>query len=142
MSRDAATSALLPASCRWCRCCLIVLTSLLLIAHASAGKQSEARSWADTEAGGGREAAPPATTGHDVVYTFDNVFSLFYRDVLRWLAILEDVLSETIRAHFFNGLVDRRTIKLSLRLFAQNLVVMLREQGYFLPSPPPLVAAS
>lgn len=78
----------------------------------------------------------PETTDLEEVYTFDRMWSILYQDLTRWLAILEDVIAETIRAHFFNGLVDRRTIKMGIRYFAQNAFISLREEGFFGSSTP------
>ena len=67
----------------------------------------------------------------DYIYSFDKVWTLFYTDVVRWMAILEDVIAETIRSQFLNGIVDRKTVKLGLRYFMQNLFISLSQQGYF-----------
>ena len=107
--------------------CLIVLTSLLITS--TAAKQSDY--------GSRNTQIMPETTDMEEVYTFDQLWSLLYQDLTRWLAILEDVIAETIRAHFFNGLVDRRTIKMGIRYFAQNAFISLRDQGFFQSSPSP-----
>lgn len=102
--------------------CLIVLPSLLIVTS-SAAKQSPY----------GYRNTQIMTEATDVeeVYTFDKLWNLLFQDVTRWLAILEDVIAEVIRAHFFNGLVDRKTIKVGIRYFTQNAFISLQEQGFF-----------
>lgn len=71
------------------------------------------------------------SSNNDYIYSFDKIWTLFYTDVVRWMAILEDVIAETIRSQFLNGIVDRKTVKLGMRYFMQNLFISLSQQGYF-----------
>lgn len=113
--------------------CLIVLTSLPITS--TDAKQSDVRYPARNT------NLMHETDLEENVYTFDKLWSVFYQDVTRWMAILEDVIAETIRTHFFNGLVDRKTIKRGLRVFAQNAFISLQQQGYFAESSRRLVSS-
>lgn len=135
-------TTMMPASLMLLTGCLIVLTSLPITS--TDAKQSDQQHRTSSSARNAHLSMHETATDVDQVYTFDQLWSLLYQDVTRWMAILEDVIAETIRTHFFNGLVDRKTIKRALRAFTQNALIMLREQGYFesshmlLSSLPPL----
>ena len=63
-------------------------------------------------------------------FDFDRVWELMYEDLMRWLAIFEDVLAESLREQFFDGIVDRKTVKRALRFFAQNLLASMKTSGF------------
>lgn len=64
---------------------------------------------------------------------FDQLWNLMYEDLVRWLAIMEDVFAETIREQFFDGIVDRKTVKMAMRFFAQNAFITLQRRGLLSP---------
>lgn len=112
---------------------LLLLTGCLIVLISRPVTSTHAR---QSDHGSRNTEIMPEPTDLEEVYTFDKLWDLLYQDLTRWLAILEDVIAETIRAHFFNGLVDRRTIKLGIRYFAQNAFISLREEGFFASSTP------
>lgn len=62
-------------------------------------------------------------------YTFESLGQLALRDIIRWAYILEDLTSEILQRQFFEGIVDKKTIKLGIRFLVQKLYNMLREQN-------------
>jgi hypothetical protein len=62
--------------------------------------------------------------------SFDQVWELMYDDLMRWMAIFEDVLAESLREQFFDGIVDRKTVKRALRFFARNLMSSMKSSGF------------
>lgn len=133
IGRQTISSTGLPIGCKFLLLSAIVSLLLLISGAADAKLQSDhgsfpvrARQSDDQEAD---------------VYTFDKVWDLLYQDMSRWLAVAEDILAENIRAHFFDGLVDRKTIKMGLRYFTQNMFISLRESGYFVSSQLPPITS-
>lgn len=51
------------------------------------------------------------------------------QDVIRWMYIMEDLTSEVLQRQFFEGIVDKKTIKLGMRFVVQKLYNILREQN-------------
>lgn len=70
--------------------------------------------------------------GHELKeeYSFDQVWELMYEDMMRWLAIFEDVVAESTREQFFDGIVDRKTVKRALRFFARNIMASMKNSGF------------
>ena len=62
-------------------------------------------------------------------YTFESLGQLALRDIIRWAYILEDLTSEVLQRQFFEGIVDKKTIKLGIRFLVQKLYNVLREQN-------------
>lgn len=81
--------------------------------------------------GEGRSTNGGPTTNDvlDGKYSYNNLWNLFVQDVLRWVNITEDILAETLQRQFFEGIVDKKTIKLGMRFFAQKIYNTLNDQG-------------
>lgn len=63
-------------------------------------------------------------------YSFDHVWELMYEDLMRWMAIFEDVVAESLREQFFDGIVDRKTVKRALRFFTRNFMSSMKDSGF------------
>lgn len=62
-------------------------------------------------------------------YTFESLGQLLLQDIIRWMYILEDLSSEVLQKQFFEGIVDKKTIKLGMRFVVQKCYNILKEQN-------------